>query len=36
MQKKVAVMDDATEPVLSGMDLGILLYLLELENKGRR
>ncbi len=31
MQRKVAVMDDATEPVLLGMDLGLLLYLLELE-----
>ena len=36
MQREVAVMDDATEPVLLGMDLGILQYLLGLEKEQRK
>ena len=36
MQREVAVMNDATEPVLLGMDLGILQYLLGLEKEQRK
>ena len=36
MQREVAVMNDAKEPVLLGMDLGILQYLLVLEKEQRK
>ena len=36
MQREAAVMNDATEPVLLGMDLGILQYLLRLEKEQRK
>ena len=36
MQREVAVMNDATESVLLGMDLGILQYLLGLEKEQRK
>ena len=36
MQREVAVINDATEPVLLGMDLGILQYLLGLEKEQRK
>ena len=36
MQREVAVIDDATEPMLLGMDLGILQYLLGLEKEQRK